>query len=304
IAKPLDELGFIPVTIARSLVPIGGGVGGPASYVEALNLDVLKGSIGVIPTGMEHNAREVNVQGTLVAKGSIQAFGPVSVQGELLTANDISLHITPPYAPLPTDINASGLDPNSPPWAPPDGWTQVVEFTSPSDLDFYNYRGGYEGGEVSVREHTVALVGDSYIQRYDRDVPPWERVAVCVKGFNRFVLRRYGYEMAYVWYYYDHTEPISVWVGLYQVPERVDQLRLVDEYSGEEVVFNYDGDWIVFVLDYPQRKAIVYDRKKTVLASLSLSTYSTSRVSRDLGSWIWLPLYPETSLYVDWVAVK
>jgi len=300
VAKPLDELGYIPVTIARSLVPIGGGgvVGGPASYVEAADLDVLKGSIGVIPMGMEHNAREVNVQGTLVAKGSIQAFGPVSVKGELLAANDISLHTTPPYAPLPSDINASGIDPNSPPWAPPDGWGQVVEFTSPSDLYFFNY---IEGG-VSVQGHTLALAGESYIENYAENVPAWERVAVCVKGFNRLVMKRW--EMAYAWYYYEHTEPVSLQVGLYQVPGRVDQLRLIDENSGEEVVFNYDGDWIIFVLDYPQRKAIVYDRKKTVLASLTLSTYQYYIPRRCLAFWIYDPFYPETSLFVDWVAVK
>lgn len=284
-------------------IPVTPGVAGagPATYVAASDQVVSSVEIGVIPTGAEHNVRNLTVRGSLHVKGSLQAFGSVDVQGDFVMKGDVSVHTLPPYAPLPSDRNASGVDPHSPPWAPPEGWGQVVEFTSSTDLDFFNYR----AGELSVEAHTLKLHYTSptltYAELYEENVPFWRRTAACVLPFNR--LAEDDYMITYFDAYCEKEGDIYVGGTVYQAGGDGGKLFLYDYATGEITPAEYNGDWIVAVLDFEARTLTVYDRRGQVLGVAQLQAGGGVWTSRWLGFFIRGSAFSCSQFYVDWVAV-
>jgi len=285
-------------------VPVSPGVAaaGPATYVAVSDQVVTSSEIGVVPTGVEHNVKTLTVKGALHVKGSLQAFGSVDIQGEAVMKGDISIHTLPPYAPLPSDINRSGIDPNSPPWAPPGGWSQVVEFTSSADLDFFTYI----SGDVVVEDHALRVKFKpgywSYAERCEEDMPSWQRVASCFLPVNR--LSYDDWAVAYFDAFYEEEAPVSIDGIVLQKKSDGNVIKLVDYNTVEEVPFEYNGDWVVVVLDFPSKTLSAYNRLGQKLASIQLTTYTGSIKRRCIDLYVGSRTSEATVFYVDWIAVK
>jgi len=76
--------------------------------------------------------------------------------------------------------NPSGLDPNDPLWMPSGGWSEVVDFSSPDDLNsFEHYNAVVEDGLCKLAPPIGSNSG-SYIKR-QTDTKCYTRIAICFK---------------------------------------------------------------------------------------------------------------------------
>lgn len=285
-------------------VPVtpGGGGGGALPYVPVVDKVVTSDEIGVVPFGSEYDVKTLTVKGYLHVKGTVQAFGSVDVQGETVMLGDVDVHTLPPYAPLPSDKNSSGIDPNSPPWAPPDGWTQIVEFTSPDDIDFFTY---WEGN-MTVENHMLKVpfdgVTEAYAERYESGVSTWQRTAVCFLPVNR--LTTYEGHIMYFDTWYLKRNVAGLAASIYQKMADGNKIYLEDGYGGIREEFEFKGDWIVAVYDYQNRRAAIYDRNGKTLVSLSLTSWPPGTDLQLIDFYIFRKAYPGTLFYIDWIAIK
>lgn len=192
--------------------------------------------------------------------------------------------------------NASGIDPNDPTWAPADGWTTVWEFKDPAELDdFANMEQTYayvENDELLFNPPSdhfgIASRSDSY---------PIKKFAICIK--TTILSAGLG----------DIVEVESD-DGIYKKAlsfrlTNTGRLRLIDYINGNYVDFDNPNDFIIFVVDFENNVARVYDRNKNILAELNLS----SEPYTGAGYYIYIWEYNEyqgitDDVEVDWIAIK
>lgn len=196
-------------------------------------------------------------------------------------------------------LNASGIDPNDPTWTPAGGWDKVWEFETDAELTDFATGQRY----ASVSDHRVIFEPPSDDYGYvERDITDEviSKVAICLKDI---VSSAPDIHMIVGVDIDDGTSVYSV--SLYTVAGDPSKLELYDENSGNSVVFTNPNDWIVFVVDYVNKIARVYDRNKNVLAELSL----TADTSVAKGYWVHVEEYNVSAVTiddveVDWIAIK
>jgi hypothetical protein len=199
--------------------------------------------------------------------------------------------------------NASGLDPDDPAWAPPDGWTKVWEFKSPSELDdaFTTMAFVSVGNDQLLFDPpsgTWASVERYVTGRY------YKKVAICVKMLEYNTIGGYPNILSGDSYQAD-TGGIDYYVNL---PVGSPGLILGDNVSGREITIPLPQDWFVIVAEYIEGGGgylRVYDNNKNLLGELQLDRYLPGRSREyiylrsdrdtEYGTWI---------ISVDWIAVK
>jgi len=198
-----------------------------------------------------------------------------------------------PFEAVIPGVNASGLDPNDPEWAPPDGWTKVWEFRTSSELDdFANAEKAYADVEsdklvFNPPENETGLVV--------REVnTPYRKVAVCLK-VKILQPPPADFDIVHV----EVTDGSEHYLSqLFVMENDTTRLKL---HGSTEAVFNNPEDWIVFVFDKANNVLRVYDKNKNVLAEVEPYRQSMS------GMYAMIFLREECPIVdveIDWVAVK
>jgi hypothetical protein len=199
--------------------------------------------------------------------------------------------------------NASGLDPDDPAWAPPDGWTKVWEFKSPSELDDAFTTISY----VSVANDQLLFNPPSGKTAYvDQDISGiyYKKVAICLKmqeynvsGLNVILLEVVS----------DKANVGGIYADVF-VTKDSPQLLLLDDVSNNQIVVPIPQDWFVIVAEYTEPSGgylRVYDSNKRLIAELPLGNDLWNSTVVYLAMWNGKNTTNGTYIFsVDWIAVK
>jgi len=195
-------------------------------------------------------------------------------------------------------INASGLDPNDPTWAPAGGWEKTWEFKSADELTDFTRDYAYAVVEEDMLRFKDIPSGDYGYANRTISNETKNRMAIALK-VNVISVDRGA--MILNLEFHDGRSCY----GIYLVTDPSDPsvLDLYDVVSGNVVTFNNPNDWFVVILDVANKVAKVYDKNKQVIAQIDLSSASTSEVKYivyieedNVGADV-------TDVDVDWVAI-
>mgnify|MGYP000418551338 CR=1 FL=1 len=170
-------------------------------------------------------------------------------------------------------IDLPPIDPHFNFTCPYEDYDNLWEFTSQSELeDFAN--GGYEN---TIVEGDCIIVGEpeegkGSVLRVDEN--PYKRVVITFKLEVQNLADTYcpigvGY--------YDGTNEMTC--GVVIEPSEPSVIRLIDFVSGNEQTFEYNGDWLVLLVDFESKNAFIYDKYGAEKASISL-TMGTPRLEK------------------------
>ena len=212
----------------------------------------------------------------------------------------------------------SGNDPNDPRWMPEGGWDEVIDFTSPEDLDKFSI----------TRDTCVILEND--IIKFNIETAPW------VLGWRPICYERRNYvycrmvkggsnkkldSMAIAFKIVPKTS-ISWGLFLYMDVDRDgkemklhiefdntfdDNCCLHDIIGDKKVRFNCLNKWTLVLFDYSTRKVEAYTEDMTEPVTLTLTTRYSEETSYTIsindarhGSSYELL----ADIFVDWIAIK
>jgi hypothetical protein len=212
--------------------------------------------------------------------------------------NEIAYAYASPY-------NQSGLAPEDPLWAPPDGWTVVLDFASIDEVkQLFTSPTGYEVVEDGLLTwnlpfyYSLVAVRESLAQS-------WTRMAICMK----MKLTITG--LVTTWMFdFTSSVPASGFVraGIGIVDSTL-PLKFRDfTYSPIlEYDFTPPDDWFVMVMDNTPNQPPyfrVYDRNKNLVFEVGLRRAPTSSYWERLIINVWNTPDFITDYKVDWIAFK
>ncbi|RLF08429.1 MAG: hypothetical protein DRJ60_00420 [Thermoprotei archaeon] len=195
-------------------------------------------------------------------------------------------------------INASGLDPNDPTWAPATGWEKIWEFRSPDELNDFATSMMYaavENDMLIFKDIPSGEYGD--VLREVLDVVK-SHMAMAIK-LNVEALTNSVPVAAFL--YDDGTNMYIAY--LFTDPSDPSILWLYEYGASATATFVNPNDWFVFCVDIENKVAKVYDKNKQLLAQISLSALPSSRREYAIGIHEENSSIGITDVAVDWVAV-
>jgi hypothetical protein len=212
--------------------------------------------------------------------------------------NEIAYAYASPY-------NQSGLAPEDPLWAPPDGWTAVFDFAGSGEIkQLFTSPNGYEFVEDGLLGWNVPLYNALDAEREIR-AQAWTKIAICMKMKLTIIGKVTTYLLDFT-----STIPTS---GYVRVGINVDQGMLplkVRDFSYTPILeydFTPPDDWFVIVVDNtPNRPPYfrVYDRNKNLVFEVGLRRAFTTDYWERLVINVWNTPDFITDYKVDWIAFK
>ena len=199
-------------------------------------------------------------------------------------------------------VPASGLDPNDPTWCPAEGWTKIWQFMEEAELDDYaNYakKDAQVDAERGVVVFTPPTSDYGVIDRYITD-RHFKRIAICFRVdiiqpvADRVIVNAISSNL-------DANKSIDTGVFSSDNP---DKLRIWDNVKAQYYEISHPKTWMVFVVDFTEQKARLYDQNKNLLIEVLLDISSPSETSYEcyaveqnqIDSFI-------DDVEVDWIAV-
>lgn len=203
----------------------------------------------------------------------------------------------------------SGFDPDDPTWAPAEGWTKVWNFLNMDDVKDYafndpnNYRYAATLNGI-VKFDTPS--GDYGLLSHYKDAVTFSRVAITFKITN---IDTENYDADALGAYIDDGS-VAIGARIIIKPLISDKIYLSDYGSGAEVEIPYNGEWLLFLYDFNERKARIYDKNKQLLAEVMLTNAGTVSVESDAYAYDYNEFYFGTERWgtfrtqIDWIAVQ
>jgi hypothetical protein len=210
--------------------------------------------------------------------------------------NEIAYAYASPY-------NQSGLAPEDPLWAPPDGWTVVFDFASIDEVkQLFTSPTGYETVEDGLLEWNVPLY-NSLVAERESLAQSWTKMAICMK----MKLTMAGLVTTFL---LDITSavPTSGWI---RVDITIEQSKLPLKVRDliTSPILEYDftppDDWFVIVVDnMPNQPPYfrVYDKNKNLVFEIRLRRSPSTNYWERLMINVWNTPELITDYKVDWIA--
>ncbi|PMP95611.1 MAG: hypothetical protein C0167_02960, partial [Nitrososphaera sp.] len=152
-------------------------------------------------------------------------------------------YITMTYDSKPPLFDQSGLDPNDPTWAPPDGWTEVHHLDSVDDA--WNAFTSYSVGGIANSLMCFSSDVNDYASAYvDRPNTFYRKVAIAAK----FIRASFATTDTYIAEFFsDKAKTNGIWFNLY-TDASTQSIKLVDNNNpGQPMTVPVPSDWFVLV---------------------------------------------------------
>jgi len=210
--------------------------------------------------------------------------------------------------------NASGIDPHASPWAPPEGWDRVWEFTT--DYDITDFTRGHPENVAYARTEFDRVIFEpppgkwGFMTRFEQNRHV-RRVAFCLRAkiYLAGEQERIASAQSIVENYVCecHFETAAPSVDSWTPPEDTapeDWWKLRDYVSDAVSITRVVEDWVVFVVDFISKEAWIYDRNGDVRNYRSLASEPSAPSQYTLTVIEFnLPDTTVTDVEVDWIAV-
>jgi len=203
-------------------------------------------------------------------------------------------------------MQTSGLDPNDPTWCPSGGWSEVIEFTSEDDLNWFDSVSGavVEGGMCKL-EPPIGSNNTYYIAR-ERSDGWYTRIAICFRYVENVANASAQLEAVTSSSFHNHTG-LGARLEHHTQPAYTKAVDIVADTETD--IGDRREKWLVFVVDYGGEWLKVYE-ETTLIHQETLSTQTDPAGSPlpadrynvrcqgvdDGNNNIWT--------YVDWIAIK
>lgn len=213
-------------------------------------------------------------------------------------------YITMEYDNKPPMFDPSGLDPNDPTWAPPDGWTEIYNFDAWLDsyTAFNNYHLGGNGNGLIVFGSDKNDYSSAVTDRYGKF---YRKIALAIK----FIRVNFTTTDTYISELYsDKANTNGVWFNLYTVANER-KIKLVDNNNPDQpMIIPIPDDWFVFVVEVLDSGGVVkiYDKNKTLIGQYNIAPdiwiydyfyFKIDSRNQYQTSDVW-------SFVIDWIALK